>query len=187
MHGILFKELQRYVSKKFGLVTWCELLKSSDLDKKLYLPTQIYPDEEINALLSSVSVSCGRPLTAVLEDFGEFLLPNLLQVYGNMVQPHWRTLDLLERTENTVHRAVRYIDDRAAPPRLVCTRVSADQVVIDYSSRRNMSRLGVGIIRGISRHFEEDITIQEMYSTNAEGLSHCQLTVTLTPPTAKVV
>jgi hypothetical protein len=175
MHGIIFKELQRYVSKKFDLPTWYALLKSVDLDKKIYMPTENYPDEEINALVSAASTVADRPVNFILEDFGEFLAPNLMQVYRTMIPLQWRTLDLLERTESTIHKAVRFVDQVTTPPRLVCTRTSSQEVVIDYSSQRKMSSLGVGIIRGIAKHYGENVLINVTHCSD----SKCQISVRL--------
>ncbi len=159
MHGIIFKEMQRYVSKRFGLPAWYALLKGVALEQQLYLPTQQYPDAEITALVAGVAVLSGDTVPATLEAFGEFLVPNLLQVYGSMIQPQWRTLDLLEHTENTMHRVVRFVDQSAHPPRLLCTRTGPDEVVLHYASARNMSSLGVGIVRGFARHYGERVSI----------------------------
>jgi hypothetical protein len=179
MHGIIFKEMQRYVSKKFGLPAWYALLKRVALDQQLYLPTQHYPDEEITALIAGVSRLSGQPVPATLEDFGEFLVPNLLQVYGSMINSGWRTLDLLEHTENTMHRVVRFVDQSAHPPRLLCTRTGPDEVVLHYASARNMSSLGMGIVRGFARHYGERVTIT--CNQHPEHPAECLIVVRLVP------
>jgi hypothetical protein len=159
MHGMIFKELQRYVSKSFGLPAWYGLLKGAALDQQLYLPTHHYPDGHLTALVSGIAGLRGQPVPDTLEDFGEFLVPNLLQVYGSMIQPRWRTLDLLEHTEHTMHRVVRHASYTATPPRLLCTRTGPGEVVVHYQSERNLSSLGVGIIRGLARHYGESVRI----------------------------
>jgi hypothetical protein len=45
----------------------------------------------------------GIPSADLLESFGEALVPGLVQVYGRLVEPGWRTLDLIEHTEATMH------------------------------------------------------------------------------------
>lgn len=159
MHGIIFMELQRYVSKSCGLPAWYGLLKGTALDRQLYLPTHNYPDTQMTALLGGVAGLRGQPVADVLEEFGAFLVPNLLLVYGSMIQPRWRTLDLLEHTEHTMHRVVRYADAAATPPRLRCTRTGPGEVVVHYRSERNLSSLGIGIIRGLARHYGENVRI----------------------------
>jgi hypothetical protein len=159
MHGTIFKELQRYVSISFGLPAWYGLLKGAALDQQLYLPTQHYPDTHLTALISGTAGLRGQPVADTLEDFGVFLVPNLLQVYGSMIQPHWRTLDLLEHTEQTMHWVVRQASYTATPPRLLCIRTGPGEVVVHYFSERNLSSLGVGIIRGLARHYGENVRI----------------------------
>lgn len=166
MHGIIFKELQRYVSKSFGLPAWYGLLTGAALDQQLYLPTQNYPDAQLTALLNGVANLRGQPVPDTLEDFGTFLVPNLLQVYGSMIQPRWRTLDLLEHTEHTMHRVVRHASYAATPPRLLCTRTGPGEVVVHYYSERNLSSLGVGIIRGLARYYGENVRITKNQNPN---------------------
>jgi hypothetical protein len=179
MHGIIFKEMQRYVSIKFGLPAWYALLKGADMTHQLYLPTQRYPHKEITALIAGVSRLSGQSVAATLEAFGEFLVPNLLQAYGSMINPNWRTLDLLEHTENTMHQAVRYADHSASPPRLLCTRTGPNEVVLHYTSVRNMSSLGVGIIRGFARHYGEQVTITR--TLHPDHPTECLIIVRLEP------
>ncbi len=185
MHGIIFKELQRYVSKSFGLPAWYGLLKGAALDQQLYLPTQNYPDGHLTVLVSGIAGLRGQPVPDTLEDFGEFLVPNLLQAYGSMINPNWRTLDLLEHTENTMHQAVRYADHSASPPRLLCTRTGPNEVVLHYTSVRNMSSLGVGIIRGFARHYGEQVTITR--TLHPDHPTECLIIVRLEPDRSSCV
>ncbi len=170
MHGIIFQELQRYVSKSFGLSAWYGLLKGAALERQLYLPTQHYPDVQLTVLLDGVTGLRGQPLPDTLEDFGAFLVPNLLQVYGSLIKPRWRTLDLLEQTEHTMHRVVRHAAYDASPPRLICTRTGPREVRVYYQSARNLSSLGIGIIRGLARHYGESVCITKVqHPDHAEG------------------
>jgi hypothetical protein len=159
MQGIIFKELQRYVSKSFGLPAWYGLLKGAALDQQLYLPTQHYPDGHLTALASGIAGLRGQPVPDTLEDFGAFLVPNLLLVYGSMIQPRWRTLDLLEHTGRTMHRVARHAGYAATPPWLRCTRTGPGEVVLHCHSERDLSSLGVGIIRGLARYYGESVRI----------------------------
>lgn len=182
MHGIIFKEMQRYVSKRFGLAAWYALLKEAALDHTIYMPTQHYPDQEIITLVSLVSALSGSSAETTLEEFGEFLAPNLLQLYGSMIHPGWKTLDLVEHTEKTMHRVVRFVDQSSAPPRLICTRTGPTEVVLQYASPRNMSSLGIGIIRGIARYYGECVSITRTYTSPEEARGSCCITVQLLVP-----
>src|SRR6185369_7782403 len=96
------------------------------------------PDSEAVALVTAASRITGTPVSGVLEDFGAFIVPDLLATYGSSVRPEWKTLDVLENTERVMHSAVRVRNHNAQPPRLICERLGPQEVVINYSSQRKM-------------------------------------------------
>jgi predicted hydrocarbon binding protein len=161
MHGIIFSEIKKYATAKLGPEAWNKLLEESGIGFKVYMVTNEYPDSEAVALVAAASRSTGIPVAGVLEDFGAFIVPDLLMTYGASVRPEWKTLDVLENTENVMHAAVRVRNHNAQPPRLVCERVGPHEVVINYSSQRKMCALAKGIVKGIAGHFKEAVSISE--------------------------
>lgn len=161
MHGLIFTELQKYVNHKFDYSTWKVLLEKSSLKGKLYLPTQVYPDSEVLAIVAAASEATKIPQADILEDFGKFIVPDLLKIFSTSVKPEWRTLDMLENIEGTIHRAVRQREPGATPPQLVCTRVAPGKVEIIYRSARKLCPLAMGLIKGVAEHYQEKITITE--------------------------
>jgi hypothetical protein len=179
MHGIIFNQFQKFTRDLAGPSAWLTLLGAQGLSRKIYLPTQIYPDEELISLVTGVASQQQKPVEEILEEFGRFIVADLLKVYSAMIRPEWRTLDVLEHTENTMHKAVRHSDRNATPPELLCTRVSFREVIIDYSSRRQLSSLGVGIIKGISAYYGEKTSIQVRHYQTATGEKACKINVVL--------
>ena len=175
MHGIIFGELKKLVDTKVGGDTWRELLKNAGLGAKVYMPITEYPDQEAMALLGALATRTGQEPRAILEQFGEFIAPDLLALYRHMVKPEWRTLDLLENTEETIHRVVRLRNPGARPPELRTDR-EGDEVLITYSSARRMCGVAVGIVRGLAHHYAETIEIKEL-SCMHEGASACRILV----------
>src|SRR5688500_2403354 len=106
MHGIIFSELKKYIDARLGGSPWNDLLRDSEIGPKLYLATQAYPDEEVMSIVTTASRNTNTPVPAILEDFGEFIAPDLLGMYRTLVMKEWRTLDILEHTEETIHRVV---------------------------------------------------------------------------------
>lgn len=161
MHGIVFSELKRYVDGKFGGSTWATLLTKAGLGSKLFLPTQTYPDQEIIAIAVAASQATGLEIPAILEDFGEFITPSLLKLYGLFVKPEWKTLDLIENTEETIHKVVRMKNPGASPPQLKCQRTKPNEVILTYSSARRMCGLAKGIVKGLGKHYGEKVEVAE--------------------------
>lgn len=91
----------------------------------------------------------------MLEEFGTFLVPDLLLIFKKYVNPAWDVFDMIQNTEAFMHGAVRQQDARTNPPRLFVTKVSKSLLVIDYHSKRRMASIALGIIKGIVTHFNE--------------------------------
>ena len=160
MHGIIFQQLQSFVTKNYGVKQWLDLLSATDLKDKIYLPTKVYPDGEAVAIVTKASEVTKIPAKDILESFGEFIAPSLLKIYAASIDPQWNTIDLLEHVENTIHKAVRFADKTATPPELVCERPSKKAVTINYSSKRKMVDVGVGIIKAIAKIKNEIVEIK---------------------------
>jgi Haem-NO-binding len=161
MHGIIFNELRKYANARLGVGGWDNLLAKSHLTGKTYLASQSYPDEEVAALVSSASSITGLEATMLLEDFGEFIAPDLLAMFRSLVRSEWRTLDVLENTEETIHKVVRIQYADAVPPYLRSQRVSPTHVQIHYTSPRRLCFIAKGIIKGVAKEYGEIVSIRE--------------------------
>jgi Haem-NO-binding len=180
MHGIIFSELKKYVDDRLGGAAWGALLEKAGLSGRIYMPVQEYPDADAVKLVTTASAITGRPAQAVLEDFGEFIAPDLLKMYASLIRKEWRTLDVIEHTEETIHRVVRHRNPGAKPPELRCSRIGPDEVVVVYSSPRKMCAVAKGIARGMARHFKETVATSES-SCMLAGAKECRISVQRQP------
>jgi predicted hydrocarbon binding protein len=176
MHGLIFAELKKYVDAKLGPSAWDALAEQAGLRGKIYTSVREYPDEEILALVTTACRLTGLEATKILEDFGEFMVPSLLELYGALIDPGWRTLDVIEHTESTIHRVVRLRNPGARPPELSARRVGSGQVELTYSSGRKMCGVAKGIVRGLAGHFGERVTVDET-SCMLAGAPACQMVI----------
>jgi tRNA A-37 threonylcarbamoyl transferase component Bud32 len=176
MHGLIFLQLQRFVQKQ-GSVPWENLLREAHLPIKSYSPARVYADEELRALVGAVSRNLNMPAGAVLEAFGEFLAPELIRLYRKLIDPEWKTLDLLENAEKLIHTAVRVGNSGAKPPVLDCIRSTRDELQIVYSSDRQLCSVAKGIVKGVAQYYGETIHISED-ACMLRGDPFCALQVT---------
>jgi len=154
-------ELQKFVESKLGAQGWATLLARANLASEVYTPLATYPDEQLVALVSEAEALSGLPAKTLLEAFGEFLVPTYLSVYGKLLKPDWRTLEVLEHTEETIHRVVRMRHEGASPPRLRTERTGPNEVVMTYDSPRRLCAVARGIARGVAKKFQEGLTIDD--------------------------
>ena len=161
MHGTIFAELQKYVETKLGPKTWLQLKSAAGVEREAYSPFETYPDTEVVALVSVASRLTRTPAAALLEDFGEFIASDLLEMYWGAIDPAWRTLEVIEHAEETIHAVVRIDYKGALPPYLKAERLGPDEVRIIYTSPRRLCAVAKGITRGIARYYGEQVTITD--------------------------
>jgi hypothetical protein len=162
MHGIIHLELQNFVVSKYGSDAWHTLLERAGLANQIFTPLNTYPDQQIVRLLAAAEALTGISTTNLLEAFGEFLVPRYLALYGKLLKPEWRTLDVIDSTEQTIHRVVRLREPGALPPKLRTERKSPTEVLLTYDSARKLCGIARGIARGLAKHFREGLTIEEL-------------------------
>ena len=155
MHGFIFSELKKYVSKHFGEDAWDALMRQAGLGIRNYEHFRDYPDDEVTVLVSTASKMTKLPAADILEGFGEFIAADLVAVYRPLIDPSWRTLEFLENVESVIHRVVRGRNQKAKPPAISCSRVDADEVMITYGSKRKLCALARGIVQGTANLFGE--------------------------------
>ena len=176
MHGIIFSELKKYVETKFGADTWTALLSQSGLGSKLYMSIQTYPDADAVSLVTTASRLTGTPAPAILQDFGDFIAADLVNMYRSLVRPEWKTLELLENVEKTIHTVVRTRHQGAVPAQIRCARLGANQATITYVSPRKMCPVAKGIVLGLGRYFNQKLSVNES-SCMHRGAHACTMNV----------
>jgi hypothetical protein len=176
MHGIIHAELKKYVDVKHGPEAWQTILQRAGLSTASYMPIGSYPDADAVAIVTAASSLTGTPAEKLLEDFGEFIAPDLLDMYRSLIRPEWKTLELLLHTEETIHRVVRIQNAGAKPPKLRFEQTKPNQLKFYYNSPRKMSAVAKGIIKGVAKHYGEMAMISER--KNADESSEMTITIT---------
>ncbi|GAC1686888.1 MAG: hypothetical protein NVS9B3_05360 [Gemmatimonadaceae bacterium] len=163
MHGLIVNQLRQYVVSKAGRDAWHSIAKTARVPTGEGPPpiNSVYPDDLVLAVIAAAVAHTKIDRALLLEDFGAFLAPALLRVYGPLLDSAWRTLDVIENTETRIHTTLRRTDAHASPPRLSTQRVSPDEVTIVYHSERRLCAVAEGIARGLAEHFEETVEVEQ--------------------------
>jgi len=161
MHGLIHTELAAFVKFHRGEKFWQKVMQQAQLADRLYLQVGSYPDEEIQAIVVAAAELMATSVDGVLEDFGFFLVPRLIERYQSYIDPQWKTLELLLKTEQTIHRVVRLKDKFAAPPRLKFSQTGENSLRLEYDSPRKMQAVARGMINGVADWYGEQVRIKE--------------------------
>lgn len=160
MHGSIFVLLKRFVENTYDYSTWVNLLEETGIDRVTYQMQEMYPTSEIFAIVGKAAEKTGKSGYDLMEQFGEFIVPDLMLVYNRYIHPEWRTYDMLLHTEEAMHGAVRREDSRTTPPKLLVTKKGSKHLIVDYHSKRRMAGVAVGIIKGIAKYFHESDVVE---------------------------
>jgi hypothetical protein len=173
MHGLIHTEMAHFIKHQRGPNFWLKVLERAQLADRLYLQIGSYPDEEIQATVAAAAEMMEISVDDLMEEFGFFLLPQLIESYCSYVDPKWKTLELLLNTEQTIHRVVRLKDKFAAPPRLKFSQIGENSLLLDYDSPRKMQAVARGMIKGVADWYGERVSIREISSPSGG----CQLEI----------
>jgi hypothetical protein len=150
------------VKSQYGEEALSTLLRRVRASSELITPLKSYPDQDIVDLVAAAAELTGKSATALLEEFGEFLVPTYMSLYAALLKPSWRTLDVIEHTEETIHRVVRLRQPGALPPRLRTVRVGPNLVILTYDSPRRLCAVARGIARGLAARFGERLRMTDI-------------------------
>jgi hypothetical protein len=159
VHGSIFFLLRKFIVQSYSDEIWNELNNNANTLGE-YEITKSYELNEINSIVKAASVKTGFSPHELQLKFGEYLVPDLFSLYSSYVNPAWRTMEIIEHTEQVMHGAVRKLNSTANPPVLHVSRMNENLLMVDYYSKRKMGSLAVGIIRGIAKYYNEDDRIE---------------------------
>jgi hypothetical protein len=176
MHGVIFVELKKFVDARLGEDAWPAILGPAGLDGRVYLPVEDYPDSEAAALVAEARERTGLELDALFQQLGEFMAPDLVRMYGSLLDRAWKTLDVIENAPGTMERVMRARKIATSPANLRTERPGPDEVLVIYGAARRMCGLAKGIVRGLARHFGERVRLEESHCMR-EGAPACRISV----------
>jgi hypothetical protein len=177
VNGLIFIEVGKFAQARLGVAGWQRLARAAGVAHRVYVPVANYPDEELVGLLNALSGEIGVPVRALLETLGEFIVPDLMGLAQSVIQPGWKTLDLIANTEGAIHEVIRHTGSHSNPPHLRCRRLSEDEVVVNYASPRRLCPLARGIVKGVAAHYGETVALAEP-SCMLRGDTACRIVVT---------
>ncbi len=176
MHGYIFYQLKYFIKEVEGREIWNEVTEKAFGKDELFLASQAYEDEKLFKIVGTLVEEYGYDLNDTLFRFGEYLAPKLLSSYKAFVKSSWRAADLIDNTEDVIHKAVRVRMKGATPPELRTERPSPDTVLITYTSSRKLCRVLRGIATGVAKHYGQKASFKE-HLCMLDGASECKIEI----------
>jgi len=171
MHGIFYLYIQKFAGAVAATAPGAPFRKlQSRLESSgRCLPDENCPDADALGLLHAVSDSLGEPLDQTYGRFGEFVAPHLIKVAGPLIDPAWRTLDVVEHADDLIQFMVQDPERYSDRPIHHVVRISPSELHLVYYSKRQMCAVAAGIVRGVAAHFQERLTLTESVCMHRGG------------------
>lgn len=181
MHGIVHKTLKEYVVERTDEETWATIVDRADIEPTLYLPISYYDDDEIDAILATVSEMAIQDRRAIERGFGQTLAPELLQTFNAHINADWGLEGVLTSLE-TIYQNLGRSADEMSLPEISCTPEPADDaVVVTYRTHRDHHYCGLahGILEGVVAAFDGDASITKTACVDDTDSDACRYRVDL--------
>ncbi|MBF0399879.1 MAG: heme NO-binding domain-containing protein [Magnetococcales bacterium] len=186
MHGIIFLALEDFLESRSGKGAWARAMREANLVEQSFSPDRFYPDEGAADLFAASAKVLKLPMGETLEQLGCHMSPGLIEMGRSMglIQPEWRTLDILERLNKDILSAFRTDGTGLKPPDIRTYRLKYGEIAAAYVSDRRLCQLFKGIVKGVGAFFNEPIRIEERVCM-LESAPLCRMSIYLDDPALK--
>lgn len=178
MKGLVFTTFYSHVEDRYGLDMLEDIIEDADLPNKgAYTSVGTYPFQDMVALVTALTKRTGKPLPALLEDFGYACFGH----WVSYVPAHFNNKDLFDILEGVDHfheHEVRKLYPDAELPSFKVQSRDARTLVMNYFSCKPLADLAVGVIKGAADHLGENIEVNYQSVGGAEPYVRFQVSRT---------
>jgi hypothetical protein len=173
MHGLIFTAFRAFVASEYPAVV------DDVWENRRHLATEIYGDEEFEAVLAHTVERSGDSRATVLRRFGIFAgISTFRLLYPDYYAEHDNTYSFLIDIEQRIHETVRATVPLSAPPHLDIRPLAAGGVSISYTSSRGLCELLEGLVIGVSRFYGDAVLIDQPLCMHRGDTAGCTFFVT---------
>ena len=145
--------LEKLIVQKWGIDAWHNIKKSANIDDipdNGFLKLEHYPDQSTMHLLTAASVYSGKPPAAIIEEFGAFFVPYIIeQGYENLLCQGSTLKDWLANI-NAIHQHLQNtFPKKMTMPEFWCEENKDGTLTLFYYSSRGrfLAPLAIGIVK----------------------------------------
>lgn len=160
MYGMINEAIKRMVTEQHSATTWETLAAKAGAERD-YLRMGQYPDEMTYRLVAAASEMLGAEADAILEAFGDYWIDFANKQYGDLMAISGDSLPALVENLNALHTRVGQMMPKLRPPSFaVSDRTEQSFKLYYYSSRQGLEPMVIGLLKGLGRRFDTDVTTQ---------------------------
>lgn len=163
MKGVIASCLKELVVNKFGNDKWESAVVMAGFNQTTaFLPTQDVDDTDVLKVVESVCKVLNISLPQAADAFGEYWVctyaPKIYKPYYRMATSAKEFLSKMD----DVHRLTTETIPNARPPRFEYTWIDDKTLIMKYNSKRKLIDFMVGLIKGVGKHFKENLQVSKL-------------------------
>lgn len=163
MKGVIADAIACMVTEKFGRDTWRKILEEAGFRKfTTFLATQNVEEKDLQRLLETLCRVLGIDKQQAADAFGEYWV----SCYAQRVYPaHFlgcRDARSFILKLDSIHAKATEELEGARPPRFSYRWEGKNELVIEYRSPRGMIDFAVGLLKGVGKHFGEELKVTKV-------------------------
>lgn len=169
MKGIIPICLSKLVIEKFGKDKWKEIMKASGLrEDAIFLAHQDVDDSAVMTVLEKTCNVLGITLDQAADAFGEYWVSTFAKkVYKDYYKNITSAKEFLLNMDH-VHKEATDTIENAHPPQFEYEEPADNILIMKYISQRGLIDIFIGLIKGVGKHFNEELEIEKLEANKAK-------------------
>lgn len=177
MQGTIFTAFSDMIIEKMGMEQWNELIdKTSPTSNGIYTSGAQYEDSELINMVVVLSEKTGIAAEKLVEAFGQYLFDVLYKNSPVDVSKIDTLRDFLLAIEDVIHVEVKRLNPDSYLPTFNYEDGPNGELIMYYSSKRQLCHASIGLIFGAAKQFDEKIEIGHPQCMH-DGAQSCKLIV----------
>ncbi len=163
MKGVIVKCLSNLVKEKFGEDKWERVLEMSGLPTNMtFVSTQDIDDSEVLKVVGNVCSVLNITLQQAADAFGDYWVNEFApKIYSPYYVGVNSAKDFLLKMDRVHESSTKRIPN-ARPPRFEYEWENDNTLIMKYKSHRNLIDFLVGLIKGVGKYFNENLTVTKI-------------------------
>lgn len=182
MYGLINEALRDLITSQAGLDTWLEICQSAALDPEGFEPLCPYADSVTYNLVGLASEKLAIPQDEILRRFGQHWVSfTAEQGYGDLMRLFGNDFKSCLANLNRMHAHMGAMMPHLTPPKFIVEGDLGGLMKVHYfSTRRGLGPMVVGLLEGLAKKFDQNITIT--YSPQGTASDHDEFVISFEQP-----
>jgi hypothetical protein len=164
MYGLIHQAMKDLVCTERGEDAWRAVCAAAQVESAEFEPLEPYDDAISYRLVAAASEHLGLSTHEVLRRFGDHWITFTAEYgYGEIMKMFGHDMRSCLRNLNRMHGHMGALMTQLKPPRFNVVENSDQHITVHYySSREGLGPMVVGLLEGLARKFQEEVTIEHV-------------------------